>query len=140
MAKVTPDIIDETVDNLLHSIPTAEIRKLLWKQHRLANNQIDNVIKQSKEKIQTICHTDNDTERMINMYVLRNIISNDSTNNSDRLKAVDILNRMMGQYTERIELNTEMKFVLGTEEDDWTDDEFTPTAEEIKDAMQARKD
>lgn len=118
MAKVTEEIIDKIASMMLNSESYQALNKYI-SQDGYSAQQRDKIIAEAKERIRSMCRTTQDIQREINLYRLNDIVRQPNSTFNDKLKAIDLLNKMNGEYTQQIELKTDCKFILGVEQDDF---------------------
>lgn len=117
MAKVTKEKIDETVDRILKTDHLLDIKRDL-KKEGYSGAQASRIVKEARDFIKAYTTEGDGLQRDLNIYRLNDIVLN-SPNADEVISAIDKLNKMYGLYTTKVELNKDVRFVLGNEDDDW---------------------
>lgn len=117
MAKVTKEKIDETVDRILKTDHLLDIKRSL-KKEGYSGAQASRIVKEARDFIKAYTTEGDGLQRDLNIYRLNDIVLN-SPNADEVISAIDKLNKMYGLYTTKVELNKDVRFVLGNEDDDW---------------------
>lgn len=117
MAKVTKEKIDETVDRILKTDHLLDIKRDL-KREGYSGAQASRIVKEARDFIKAYTTEGDGLQRDLNIYRLNDIVLN-SPNADEVISAIDKLNKMYGLYTTKVELNKDVRFVLGNEDDDW---------------------
>jgi hypothetical protein len=115
--KITAQTIKDAADRIAATNSVAELRTELNEQG-YTEKQINDIIKQAKEKIKAEADDISEIQKELNIYRLNLTATNDRVQDKNKLAAIDILNKLNGLYTQKIELNKDFKFVLGDEADD----------------------
>lgn len=132
MAKVTEEIVRETAYRMLENASDFRDYKQELRKKGFGGSQVLSIMEQAKQFIKTTTEDLLEIQKEINVLRLNRIAENKNTLNADKLKAVDLLNKMINAYILKVELNKDFKFILGTDEDDWTrDNDITKEAEEL---------
>lgn len=132
MAKVTEEIVRETAYIMLENASDLKDYKQELRKKGFGGSQVLSIMEQAKQFIKTTTEDLLQIQKEINVLRLNRIAENKNTLNADKLKAVDLLNKMINAYILKVELNKDFKFILGTDEDDWTrDNDITKEAEEL---------
>ena len=117
MAKVTKEKIDEAVDRILKTDHLLDIKRDL-KREGYSGAQASRIVKEARDFIKAYTTEGDGLQRDLNIYRLNDIVLN-SPNADEVISAIDKLNKMYGLYTTKVELNKDVRFVLGNEDDDW---------------------
>lgn len=115
--KITSQTIKDAADRIAATNSVAEVRTELNEQG-YTEKQINDIVKQAKEKIKAEADDISEIQKELNIYRLNLTATNDRVQDKNKLAAIDILNKLNGLYTQKIELNKDFKFVLGDVEDD----------------------
>lgn len=117
MARLTDDIMEQVVQKILEGEEIRSIRSWLNCELKFSNSQMNSIIPKAKDIIRERMEETNDIQKELNIYRLNNIAKTGA--NQDRLKAIDLLNKMGQYYVQKIELSRDVKFILGEEGDEW---------------------
>lgn len=130
--KITEEIVRETAYRMLENASDFKDYKQELKKKGYSGTQVLSIMEQAKDFIKTTTEDLLEIQKEINVLRLNRIAESKSALNADKVKAVDLLNKMINAYTLKVELNKDFKFILGTDEDDWTaDNDITEEAEEL---------
>ena len=115
--KVTKDTIKNAADTIARTNSTAALRTEL-SEAGYSEKQINEIISQAKEKIKADADDVSDIQKELNIYRLNLTATDSKTQDKNKLAAIDILNKLNGLYTTKLELNHDFKFIWGDETDD----------------------
>lgn len=80
--------------------------------------QIDRIVADAKARIREECDELKNIQFDLNLYRLNEFVANKDVSNSDKLKAIDLINKLCGFYTVKLELTRQTRFVLGASDDE----------------------
>lgn len=115
--KITKDTIKNAADSIAKTNSVAALRTEL-SEAGFNEKQINEIITQAKEKIKADAEEVSDIQKELNIYRLNLTATDSKTQDKNKLAAIDILNKLNGLYTTKLELNHDFKFILGDESDD----------------------
>lgn len=137
--KITDEIIEHAKDLIMQQRSMDAVKHYLYTELKLSGTQGANVIKKAKELIRQLCNDISDVQRELNILFLNETVADTQARREDRLKATDLINKMLGEYTTKVELaNKDVKFVLGTMSDEWTNQLSEQTDEEISEFIDGK--
>lgn len=131
MARITEELTRNLALRMLKDTNWSSVKEEL-KKKGYSGSQVLKVIESAKQYIKEMTESLKDVQSEINMLRLNAIADNRNTLNADKIKAVDLLNKMMGNYSQKIELNRDVTFILGDMGDDWVNNNER-TKEDIED-------
>lgn len=131
--KINKEIIKQAADELVKTCSIAEVCEWLnadgWSE-----KQSNAIIEKAKDFIKESTAQVADIQKDINIYKL-NKLATKARADKDKLTAIDILNKINGLYTQKIELtDRNFKFILGDEQDDgFLKDDVNKAMKQLKD-------
>lgn len=107
--------VKHVVDLLLNGEKTLpEIKKELREEWRMGGQTIIEVIKDAKAIIKSEANDLKDISYDLNMLKLHDIADN-AKETTDALSAIDKINKMVGAYTQNVDISNNIRFILGDE-------------------------
>lgn len=116
---VTEEVRDFAYYTMLNAtLSQRELRKELTAKRKYDTRQADRIIAEAKQRIRDEVDSIKDIQMELNIYRLNKFLTDKDVSNSDKLKAIDILNKLLGFYTVKLELTRKTRFVLGASDDE----------------------
>lgn len=134
---MTPELIVEFAKRLTQTRDLAALKAEYRNKYKFSGVTTNKLVQKAKEYIHEAVDELNDVQRDLNVLFLNEMIVDQNARREDKLKAVDMLNKMNSEYTQKVELTTDTKFILGGFEDnfleqDVADDEVQQFVDESR--------
>lgn len=110
---MTPELIAEFAKRLTQTRDLSALKAEYRNKYKFNGQTTNKLVQKAKEYIHEAVDELNDVQRDLNVLFLNEMIVDQNARREDKLRAVDMLNKMNSEYTQKVELTTDTKFILG---------------------------